>query len=96
MNLEQANVIRQQIGNGALYMIGAKSFSYTEEYFSFRIRGSKKVNYIRIYLNEKDLYDIEYGKIRGMNYKKVSNITDVYFDQLRDSIEENTGLITCF
>ncbi len=95
--LEEANVIRKQIGNKAICMLGACNLSYdSEKYanFSFRIKGSSKVNHIEIVLNGNDLYDMKFNKIHGMKFKNVSTINDVYCDQLNEIIEKETGLYT--
>ena len=92
-DMRVANEIRRQLGNKALTMMGAKNLVAGDDYLSFRIgRNAKGVNYIKITLNPKDLYDIEFGKIRGMNYKVKKAVNDVYFDQMHDIIEQNTGM----
>ncbi len=93
-NIQIAETIRSQIGHGALYMLGSKNLVAVENGLSFRIRGSRKVNYIKIILNSLDLYDIEYGRIHGMKYKVVANDNGLYHDMLCKSIETNTGLYT--
>ncbi len=89
-----ANIIRDQIGHKALYMLGSKNLMDCGDALSFRIRGSKAVNYIKISLNGKDLYDMEFGKIWGHNYKVVATHNDVYADMMHDLIESETGLYT--
>jgi hypothetical protein len=95
---EIAQIIRNQIGHGALYMIGAKNFAVGENekgnvYLVFRIRGSKKVNVIKvIYKQGLDLYDIEFIKIHGVNYNLVEKVDGIYFDMFHDVIERVTGL----
>ena len=89
-----ASVIRDQIGHKALYMLGAKNLLAHEKALSFRVRGSKAVNYIKITLNGKDLYDLEFGKIWGSNYKVKATHEDVYVDMLHRLIEKETGLYT--
>ncbi len=95
MNQETAATILQQIGKGALYMIGAKNFGVGPAGLSFKIgRNSKGVSYIRFTLNSMDLYDLEYVRVRGIKMTTVSTDKNVYFDGLRESIERNTGLVT--
>ena len=97
---EIANTINQQIGQKAFYMLGAKNKAYGVDkngmvYLGFRIRGSKKANYIKVIYDEgMDLYHMEFGKIRKYEYKVVRVETGVYFDMLNKTIEENTGLYT--
>ena len=92
-NMQVANIIKKQLGNKALTMMGAKNLVAGDNYLSFRIgRNSKGINYIKIILNPKDLYDLEFGSIRGMNYKVKYEAKDVYVDMLHDVIENNTGM----
>ena len=95
-NKEIATTILSQIGHSALYMIGAKKtpMVVVKNGVTFRVKGSRKVNYVKITLNGMDTYDIEYGKIHGFNFKVVSTSEGVYNDGLRQSIEINTGLYT--
>lgn len=91
-----AKIIIEQIGGKALFMLGAKNLlNHGEENaLSFRIRGSKKVNYIKISLTPSDLYNMEFGKIWGHNYKVVREVNEVYVDMLHSLIEDTTGLYT--
>ena len=87
--------IYNQIGSKAFYMLGAKNIVALSNYtLAFRIRGSKKVNYVKVTLNSLDLYDVEYGKIHASKYKVVSEDKGIYNDMLLKSIERNTGLYT--
>jgi len=89
-----AKTIANQIGNPALFMLGAKNLIDHGDALSFRVRGSKAVNYIKITLTPADLYTMEFGKVWGSKYT-VKNVEDgMYFDMLRDAIERNTGLYT--
>ena len=88
-----AETIRKQIGNKALFMMGAKNLVAGDDYLSFRIgRNSKGINYIKITLNRMDLYNIEFGAIRGMDYKVKYEAKDVYVDMLHNVIENHTGM----
>jgi hypothetical protein len=90
-----AQTIAQQIGGSALFMIGAKNLIAHDDGLAFRVgRNSKSVNYVKITLTSADLYDIEFGYIRGTSYKVRSSEEGLYFDMLRSSIERNTGLYT--
>ena len=89
-----ANTIREQIGHRALFMLGAKNLIDHGDALSFRIRGSKAVNYIKITLTPADLYDIEFGKVWGSKYTVKSTVESYYVDMLHTAIEEATGLYT--
>ena len=76
-------------------MIGAKDFAYDSKNgdISFKFpRAKKGINYIKIHLNGKDLYDITFGKIVKFDYTVINKIDDVYFDELKSSIEKTIGL----
>ncbi len=85
-------ILNQLGGNKMIAMTGAKNLCDTGNGLSFRIRGSKKVNYIKITLNSMDLYDIEFGKIQGVDYKVVSEVSGYYADMIKKEIEQTTGL----
>jgi len=90
-----ANTIKNQIGNPALFMIGARDLMGFKNGFGFKLgKTPKKVNFVKITLNGKDLYDAEYGYIRGYKYTIKSTESDLYCDMLNKSIERNTGLLT--
>jgi hypothetical protein len=94
-DLTVANIIKDQLGGKALFMIGAKNFSGTDDSLSFRIgRNNKKINYIKITLNGLDQYDVEYGYIRAMKYTVREIDSNLYVDMLHGSIERATGLYT--
>lgn len=90
-----ANIIRDQIGGKALYMLGATNLSTNGNNLAFRIKGSKKANYVNVKYDESsDLYDLEFGKIKKFDYKIVNEINGLYADQLHEIIEQETGLYT--
>src|SRR5262245_36013186 len=95
-DLSVANIIRDQLGNRALFMLGAKDLlgSETEKSLSFRVRGSPTVNHIRIALAPNDTYTVTFSKVRGLKVKEVAKLEDVYVDSLHRVIEKNTGLYT--
>ena len=91
-----ANTTLEQLGGSRrlVAMIGAKDFMSSEEgrALSFKFKGSKKANYVKITLNDLDTYDIEFGKIWNLTYKVKMEIANIYGDQLRGVIEDFTGL----
>jgi hypothetical protein len=110
--MEVAKTIYAQLGRLTLAMLGATNFVGDVNSLSFRIKGSKKVNYIKIILTPMDVYTVEFGKIRKVDpmaaismsedeymnasYKVVNKVENVYFDDLHSVIENNTGLYTKF
>ena len=93
-NMQIANEIKNQIGSKALYMMGAKNLGGDVNSLSFRIRGSKVCNHIKVTLNSMDTYDVTYTKIHGHNCKTVSTSDGLYTDMLLKDFETTTGLYT--
>lgn len=82
-------------GSGRLKaMLGAKYMSYDNKTrrIQFRFSGSSKANTFVMTLNDNDLYDIEFYKIRGTSFKKVHEVNDVYASDVRRIFEKYTGL----
>lgn len=92
-----ANTILKQVGRRALFVLGAKNLLDLGNGLSFRVRGSRTVNYIEITLDANDTYSFRTAKIgRAPNFK-VSNdstVDGVYCDMLHSLIESKTGLYT--
>jgi hypothetical protein len=95
-DLTVGQTILKQMGgrNRLVGMIGAKDFiSYPNGVaFKFMDPGAGKPNYVKITLNFRDTYDVEFGRLRGMNYKVIESFSDVYNNSLRSLFEKTTGL----
>lgn len=94
-----AKTILQQLGgNKFLVMTGAKNLiDYGDKNaLSFRIssRLGNGINYVKVTLNASDLYDIEFGKIHGMNYKVIKTESGIYNSDLQKIFTKTTGLDT--
>ena len=86
--------IYNQIGKGAMYMIGAKNFGYDKDSLSFKIgRNQKRVTHIKITLTVWDTYTMEFFNC-GKDITLKSKKKNIYNDQLNEMIESETGLIT--
>ena len=97
-------IIQQMGGFGKITaMTSANTFlSHPEGGVSFKFKGSRKANYVKIILNSMDLYDLEFGKIgtkktefpgvRMPTYKVVREFDGAYNDMLKSIFEETTGL----
>lgn len=88
-------IFRQLGGMKMVAMTGAKNMMYHPDGFSWKMPSNfaqKKINYVKVTLNAGDLYDVTFGYIRGLNYKIVSEVSDVFVENLRDVIESETGL----
>jgi hypothetical protein len=63
---------------------------------SFRVPATltkKQINYVAIkYMPGDDLYNVEFGKIRGHTYKVTETREGVYATELRPVFTEVTGL----
>jgi len=98
-NKREADTAIDQIGNKALYMIGAKDFVFGKSdgknSLVFKImRNSKGVSHIRMRLTSLDLYDMEFAQVR-MGNKKVKAVEKrVYGDQLQKFFKKHTGMNT--
>jgi len=78
-------------------MTGANTFMKDDKNYemSFRVpRAKDGINFVKIRLNGKDLYDMEFGMIRGFKYFPKKIVNDVYNDQLQEMFTDNTGLYT--
>src|SRR3954466_9802615 len=102
--IDVANTILEQLGGQARLkmMIGASNFIARNEGLgglSFRLPATlprPRMNMIKIMLNARDLYDIEFLDIRANaknGFRMVAEAKDIYNDQLREVIERNTGLV---
>jgi len=89
--VERANEILRSIGttSGKLSaMIGAKNFLALDNGIAFKFPRSNGVNYIRITLNGKDLYDVEYMYVTTKTNKTKSVSNDLYNDMVKNDIEQ--------
>lgn len=95
--MDVGKTILQQLGGGRfLAMTGAKNLVKGDDYLMFSLPAKNKIkaNKVKITLNGKDLYDVEYASIRGVNYKVLKTVKDLYNDMLVTNFEEVTGLYT--
>lgn len=95
-NLDVANTIREQLGHGCLRMLGAQQLLGDANSLQFKIRGSRKVNKIRIVLDPSDTYTVTFYKVtgHGLTVKEIASLSNVYVDSLHRVIETHTGLYT--
>lgn len=90
-----ADTIAAQIGNRALFMIGAKNLCGSADALSFKVgRNDKRVTHIRIRLTPADVYTVEFLNCRGFNLTVIDTRENVYADSLLAVIETGTGLRT--
>ena len=93
-----AQTILDQLGGRRfLVMTGAKNLVYSDNSLQMSLpRNKAKANKLIIKLNDLDLYDVEFGSIRGVNYTVKARTENVYNDMLVSMFEGTTGLYTKF
>lgn len=99
-SLDVAKTILDQMGGQRrlTLMIGAKKFVALNEppgvsfQFMSTDEPSKTGNRIKVTLNALDIYDIEFGFVRGTSYRVVKEYSNVYADQLEPLFRRQTGL----
>ena len=92
-NLEVAKTIAAQIGGRAFFMMGTQFKTGDANSLSFNVRGSKKINRVKITLDAgSDTYVVEMCKVRAMNVTNRVTVCGVYADGLHQVIEIETGL----
>jgi hypothetical protein len=52
------------------------------------------INYVRVTLNAKDTYEVEFSRVRGRNVTIVYIAHDIYASQLQELFTTHTGLST--
>ena len=91
-----ADTIREQLGQGFCFMVGAGNFSYdTTGALSFRFKGCKKFNSCTIALNPYDTYDVTFRKVsvRG-EARREEHVGAASANGLHDLFRRVTGLET--
>ena len=73
-------------------LVGAHQFVAIENGLQFRYKLCRKHNTLRIKLNGRDLFDVEFWKITPKTCKIVAEFSNYYFDMLQDLFVEETGL----
>jgi len=90
-------ILMQMGGTGRLNtMVGANNYISHGDGVSFRFKGSKHSNYLKVTLNVLDTYDMEFGKVWGTKYTVKKEYDGVFFDQLKELFEKTTGLYLTF
>jgi hypothetical protein len=91
-------ILEQLGGNKFIAMTGAKMFVDVGNGIVFKLPKFEgvKINSVKIVLNSRDAYDVEFGNVRGTNYKVLSKSADVYADNLQMVFSNATGLLTKF
>ena len=99
MPVEVAKTILQQLGgNRFCLMSGARNLVGDDSTHSLRFRlplglAKNGINYIRITLNDTDLYDVTFSRFRNAGFiTDIAQFHDVYAENLVGIFCEQTGL----
>lgn len=91
---EIIKIIFQQLGG--IYqvnaMIGIKDFKILKNGLQFQIHCKGQVNFIRILLNDLDLFNLEFGNIKPDGYLQKSLFNNIHGKDLKNLIEKEIGL----
>ena len=98
MSQQIARTIFEQMGGlGRLKaFVGGHTFVSDGDSASFKFKGSKVANYMKVTLTPLDTYNVELGKIWGQKYTVKKELDNVYFDQLVSIFEDTTKLYLSF
>jgi hypothetical protein len=101
MSKQIAQTILEQLGgNRFLAMTGAKPITYgSSPSLGFSLPTGLSpvgVNRVKITLDDSDTYTVTFGKLQGVKYRLMGEVSGVYCDMLEDVFTENTGLLTRF
>ena len=96
-NQEVAQTILQQLGGQRfIVMTGVKNLSSSPSSLTMKLpRCGTKAQWLRISLNSKDLYDLEFVRLtKTYEREVVKEYNDVYCDQLQELFTKETKLYT--
>lgn len=96
--MNSAHTILETLGNNRfIAMTGAKSFVGDSKSLQFRLPANfakNGINHVTITLDPSDTYSVRFGKLRGLNFKSISEYSGIYCDGLRPLFTSVTGLDT--
>ena len=92
-------ILKQFGGNRSISMIGAKNLvAHNDKMGGLSMKHMKTTidgepsNYFKVLLNGNDLYDLEFGWIRGHSYKVRKSYENVFAEDLQELFEDTTKL----
>ena len=93
-----AETILEQLGGRRfIAMTGAKHLADYGDALSFKLPGRfalVSINFVKIRLNAMDLYDLQFGEIRGTSYRVIQELPDIDCGSLQPAFTAVTGLDT--
>lgn len=97
MDMNVINSIFEAFGgkNRVTAMVGANTFVGTDEKrggLRFKFKGSRKVNLVKVTLNESDLYDVAFYKLKKYDFVVTGDYENVFAGDLKELFENETGL----
>ena len=91
-------ILHQLGGNRFIAMTGAKNLVNHGDALSFRLPANfaaKGINSVKVILDvARDLYTVEFNKIRGVKFTEIAKFEGVCFDDLQALFTGETGLDT--
>jgi len=93
--MQIANEILRQLGGAGRLkaMINGKDYVGLPAGLQFGfMRAKNGINKVRIELNANDLYDVQFYKIRGADFKIMAEVKGLYFDMLAGAFWDHAGL----
>jgi len=89
-------ILRQLGGQRFIVMTGVKNLSSSPSSLTMKLpRCGTKAQWLRIVLNSKDLYDLEFVRLtKTYEREVVKEYNDIYCDQLQEIFTQETKLYT--
>jgi hypothetical protein len=87
-----AETIAHQITNPTLAMLGAHTLVEASDSLTFRVRGSRFANCVKVTLDPSDTYTVEFFKITRHRFPTVKSLSFVHAPELRRVIGDTLGL----
>lgn len=97
-NQEVAATIASQLGGTRRLkmFVNGRDFVAIEDGLQFKFSGARGMNVCRITLDPSDTYNVEFGYLRGLNYKVKASHDGIYCDMLVELFENTTKLFLHF
>jgi len=87
-------ILRQMGGTMLLAMTGSGATLVDNGLILTLKRNRLKAQYLEVWLNGADLYDMRFVRTKNGEPVTIKEFYDVYYDQLRDIFERETGFAT--
>jgi hypothetical protein len=95
----QVKEIIAQMGGNRIFSMAFKSCAYATSpnisvtfVIAAALKRAAKMSHVRVTLMPSDTYKVEFINVRGTNVKTVAEADDIYCDQLKELVEQKTGL----